>query len=94
MAPSQRRVPGASTSLDVHDVIEVEAGVFKDTCLQLLDQVHDQQIELLVTRGGEAVARVVPPHVDAPSAFGFLRGTVLAQDDIVAPDVEPWGGPG
>jgi antitoxin (DNA-binding transcriptional repressor) of toxin-antitoxin stability system len=96
MTPSSKDgpAPAPSTSLDAHDVIEVKAGVFKDTCLQLLDQVHDQEIELLVTRDGEAVARVVPPDARAPSAFGFLRGTVLAQDDIVSPDVEAWGEPG
>ena len=83
--------PTASTSLDAHEVIEVKAGVFKDTCLQLLDQVHDQEIEVLVTKRGEAVARVVPPDAHLPSAFGFMRGTLLAHGDIVAPDFAAWG---
>jgi hypothetical protein len=26
-----------------------------------------------------------------PSGCGFLRGTVLMQEDIVSPDFEPWG---
>jgi hypothetical protein len=26
-----------------------------------------------------------------PSAFGYLRGTILRQEDIVAPDLEVWG---
>jgi antitoxin (DNA-binding transcriptional repressor) of toxin-antitoxin stability system len=83
--------PAASTSLDAHDVIEVKAGVFKDTCLQLLDQVHDHDIELVVTKRGEVVARVIPPSDRAPSAFGFMRGTLFAHEDIVSPDFEPWG---
>lgn len=91
VAVSRKKSPATSTSLDAHDVIEVKAGVFKDTCLQLLDQVHDQEIEVLVTKRGEIVARVVPPDVRAPSAFGFMRGTLLGHEDIVAPDVEAWG---
>jgi antitoxin (DNA-binding transcriptional repressor) of toxin-antitoxin stability system len=83
--------PAASTSLDAHDVIEVKAGVFKDTCLQLLDRVHDQEIEVVVTKRGEIVAKVVPPDARAPSAFGFMRGTLLAHEDIVTPDFEAWG---
>ena len=83
--------PAPSTSLEAHKVVEVKAGVFKDTCLQLLDQVHDQEIEVVVTKRGEVVARVVPPDAHVPSAFGFLRGTVLSRGDLVAPDFEAWG---
>lgn len=90
---SGRRIPApaSSTSLDAHEVIEVKAGVFKDTCLQLLDRVHDGEVEVVVTKRGEVVARVVPPADQAPSAFGFLRGTLLAQGDIVSPDFDAWG---
>lgn len=83
--------PAPSTSLDVPEVIEVKAGVFKDTCLQLLDQVHAQEVEVVVTKRGEVVARVVPPDTAVPSAFGFLRGTLLSHGDLVAPDFEAWG---
>lgn len=83
--------PAPSTSLDAATVVEVKAGVFKDRCLQLLDRVHAGELELLVTKHGEPVASVVPPDVRAPSAFGFMRGTVLAHEDIVSPDFEPWG---
>ncbi len=83
--------PAPSSSLRANDVIEVKAGVFKDTCLQLLDQVQARDVEVLVTKRGVAVARVVPTDVRAASAFGFMRGTVLAHDDIVAPDIASWG---
>lgn len=73
------------------DVIEVKAGVFKDTCLQLLDEVRDRRVEIVVTKHGKPVARVVPLDDRAPSPFGFMRGTVLKYGDIVSPDFEPWG---
>jgi antitoxin (DNA-binding transcriptional repressor) of toxin-antitoxin stability system len=83
--------PAPSTRLNGQEVVEVKAGVFKDTCLQLLDQVQAQEIEVVVTKRGEPVARLVPPDVAAPSAFGFLRGTLLSHGDLVAPDFEAWG---
>jgi antitoxin (DNA-binding transcriptional repressor) of toxin-antitoxin stability system len=83
-------VPGA----DHRSVIEVAAGVFKDTCLQLLDQVRDGSVEVIVTKRGEPVARVVPAGGSLPSAFGFMRGTVTGMGDIVSPDHEAWGEPG
>lgn len=83
--------PAPSSGLDAYSVVHVGAGVFKDKCLQLLDQVHERELELVVTKRGEPVAKVVPPDVRMPSAFGYLRGTVLAAHDLVSPDFEPWG---
>jgi prevent-host-death family protein len=83
--------PAASTRLGNHEVLEVNADVFRDTCLQLLDRVRDGELEVVVTKRGEAVARLVPPDARAPSAFGFMRGMLLAHGDIIAPDVESWG---
>lgn len=89
MAP--KGYPAPSTALGTHVVREVKAGVFKDTCLQLLDDVRDHDLHLAVTKYGEIVAKVVPAGTHTPSAFGFMRGTVLGQQDIVAPDPDAWG---
>lgn len=93
MPTRKKRQPtaAASTRLDAPDVIEVKAGVFKDTCLQLLDRVQARKIEVVVTKHGKAVARLVPLDERAPSAFGFMRGTLVSHDDIVSPDFEAWG---
>ena len=71
-------------------VLEIGAGAFKDKCLQLLDQVRGRAVEVLVTKHGEPVARLVAPNLQMPSAFGFMRGTVSTTGDIVAPDFEAW----
>jgi hypothetical protein len=68
-----------------------QAGVFKDTCLRLLDRVNDGDFEVVVTKHGTPVARVVPEDGHVPSAHGFMSGTVLAEGDIVSPDFEAWG---
>ena len=82
--------PKPSTALTSHLVMEVKAGVFKDTCLQLLDNVRDQDLQIIVTKYGEPVARVVAAEVEIPSAFGFMSGTIVGEEDIVAPDFDAW----
>jgi prevent-host-death family protein len=85
------RDPTPSTALDASECVEVAAGVFKNTCLALMDEVRDQRKQVVITKHGDPVAKLVPPDTDLPSAFGFLRGTLLAYDDIVSPDPEAWG---
>jgi antitoxin (DNA-binding transcriptional repressor) of toxin-antitoxin stability system len=89
--PRSRGYPAPSTALSSRAVMEVKAGVFKDTCLQLLDDVRDRDLQIIVTKYGEPVAKLVPAKVEMPSAFGFMSGTVIAQEDIVAPDFDSWG---
>lgn len=79
------------TAIAPLETLEVKAGVFKDTCLQLLDDVRDKHIEIVVTKHGKPVARVVPIEGTVQSARGFMRGTVLEHGDIVSPDFEAWG---
>jgi antitoxin (DNA-binding transcriptional repressor) of toxin-antitoxin stability system len=84
-------MPAPSPSLDAPDVVEVKAGVFKDTCLSLLDRVKQGEFEVVVTKYGAPVARVVAEGGHVPSAFGFMSGTVVDHGDIVSPDFEAWG---
>lgn len=83
--------PLASSALDTPATIEVKAGVFKDTCLELMDDVRDHLKEIVITKHGAPVARLVAPDTKSASAFGFMRGTLVAHGDIVSPDFEPWG---
>src|SRR5687767_4273035 len=83
--------PAASSALDAVEVVELPAGVFKNTCLALMHDVRDGHTVVVVTKHGTPVARLVRPDAEAPSAHGFLRGTVLGEDDIVSPDPEAWG---
>lgn len=88
---TRRAAPASSASLAAPRVIEVGARVFKDRCLQLLDQVSEREVEVVVTKRGRPVARLVAPEERTASAFGFMRGTVLGYEDIVSPDFDAWG---
>ena len=70
--------------------VEVPAAVFKDTCLQLIDRVAQSRQEIVVTKHGRPVARLVPFDPEATSLFGCLAGTATERGDIVAPIGESW----
>jgi prevent-host-death family protein len=56
----------------------VAAGQFKARCLALLDEVAGRRTEIVVTKRGVPVARVVPVSL-APSTDGSV--TLLASED-------------
>jgi len=71
-------------------VYRMAAGQFKARCLKLMDEVAEQHREVVITKYGKPVARLVPVEEEVPDSFGALRGSVVYHDDIVAPDHEPW----
>ena len=67
---------------------EVPAGVFKTKCLALLDEVRDTRQEIIVTKRGKPVAKLVPMEA---AAWTGLAGTVLWEaDDIITPFDDEW----
>lgn len=65
----------------------VAAGQFKARCLALLDEVAATHQEIVVTKRGRPVARVVPIEGSTPPS---LVGSVIAQGDLLAPIDVPW----
>lgn len=66
----------------------MKASDFKARCLSVLDQVRDSGRELVVTKHGKPVARVVP--VDRPQS---LRGSVtfnVPDEELIAPIPVRW----
>ena len=79
-----------SVALTLHTILEVEADVFKDSCLLCLYVGRNLDQQIIVTKQGEPVARLTAAYVGTPSAFGFMRGTILGEEDIIAPDLDAW----
>ncbi|MGA2740938.1 MAG: type II toxin-antitoxin system prevent-host-death family antitoxin [Bryobacteraceae bacterium] len=69
---------------------EIPAGEFKAKCLKLLDEVYRQRFQIVITKRGKPVARLVPVSDDAPDIFGRMKGTVEILGDIVGPTGEVW----
>jgi prevent-host-death family protein len=69
---------------------EIAISKFKATCLAVLESVRKTGKAVLVTRFGEPVAEVVPPHRSRKPKHwvGSLAGTGQITGDIVAPASE------
>ncbi|HSU16769.1 type II toxin-antitoxin system Phd/YefM family antitoxin [Longimicrobium sp.] len=68
----------------------VSAADFKAQCLRLIEAVRQGQREVVVTRYGKPVAKLVPYPDETMSFIGHLKGTVVSHGDIVSPIGEEW----
>jgi len=78
---------GSKKKCGTPDRIEVSASDLKKSWHKYLDQVSRNRQELVVTRYGHPVAKLVPFEEAGSQAsiFGCLAGTVTIHGDIVAP---------
>lgn len=70
-------------------VEHVAAGEFKAKCLQLMDEVQKQRKQIIITKRGKPVAKLVPCEDQPKTLFGYMRGSVKYYGNIIDPiDVE------
>jgi prevent-host-death family protein len=70
------------------------AGEFKAKCLKVMEQVAATGEEVVVTKHGKPVARLVAAGVAEQNLVGRLKGTVTIRGDIVEPTGERWDAEG
>ncbi len=70
--------------------MEIKAGEFKAKCLELMDRVAEGHEEIIITKRGKPVAKLVPiESKPVRDAFGWMKGTAVLLGDIISPiDVE------
>lgn len=62
------------------------AAEFKAKCLELMDRVRETGVEYVVTKHGQAVAKLVPyKAVERTRFFGSMKGTVLKYERPLDP---------
>ncbi len=81
--------------MDTHDdnltdVRTIKASEFKAKCLKLMDEVADSGVEIVITKNGRPVSRLVPYRKEASSMFGRDRGKIRILDDIISPLETDW----
>lgn len=72
--------------------MEINASTFKAKCLHFLARTEKHGTEIVITRRGKPVARLVPVS-EAPTPIGILgalHGSGRAACDIVGPTEEEW----
>ena len=62
---------------------------FKARCLEILREVHDDQVQYMVTKHNKTIAQVEPPQKE-DIGENPLKNSVLFEDDIVGPVGDEW----
>lgn len=88
-------------SSKAHEYRTIKASEFKAKCLELIDEIAESGEEIVITKQGRPVSRLVPyreerektqdsGNTEKPKTlFGLYRGKIEIHGDIVAPlDVE------
>lgn len=70
--------------------MKIPASEFKTHCLQLMDRVKLQREEIVITKHGKPVAKLVPTDEQSMPVLGFLQDTVNIKANIIKSLDEPW----
>ncbi len=68
----------------------ITASEFKAKCLQLMDDVADSGIEIVITKHGKPVSRLVPYREPSRAFYGADKGRIQILGDIVSPMPAQW----
>ena len=69
--------------------MDIPAAQFKAECLKLMDRVEKTREPIIITKHGRPVAQLAPVPVADDSLFGYMKGTMKIDADVVAPlDIE------
>ena len=70
--------------------MKIAAAKFKSQCLALMDEVERKRSEIVITKRGRPVAKLVPVDSGDNPLIGGMRGTVRFIGDIVSPIGVKW----
>lgn len=70
--------------------IKMAAGKFKALCLQLMDDVERDKSQIVITKRGKPVAKLVPIDDQRVDLFGYMKGEMEILGDIMQPLSEKW----
>jgi prevent-host-death family protein len=69
----------------------IAAGEFKQKCLALMDEVALEGFELIITKHGTPICKLVSlPASTENSRFGRMKGTIKFHGNLTDPIGEEW----
>ncbi len=68
----------------------IKASEFKAKCLHLMDLVNQTNEEIIITKNGKPVSRLVPYKVKRESLFGMHQGKINSGDNDLYSTGEEW----
>ena len=71
--------------------MQMPAGKFKAECLKLMDKVNETHEEIIITKHGKPVAKMIPYSIHPEkSLFGYLEGSSEETGNIIDPVDVGW----
>ena len=70
--------------------LTIKASEFKAKCLKLMDEVADKGCQIVITKNGRPISRLVPYREKPKSLFGIDRGRIEILGDIIEPVDVKW----
>lgn len=71
--------------------MEIKAAEFKAKCLQLMNDVQKSHEEIVITKHGKPIAKLVPVEAKPERRlFGYLKDITFIKGDIIGPVDLKW----
>ncbi len=71
--------------------MKFSAAEFKAKCLKIMDRVNMYHEEVIITKHGKPVAKLIPYSVHPEKKlFGFMKNSVTINSDIIKPVDDQW----
>lgn len=71
--------------------MQIQAGEFKAKCLELMDRVAEDHEEIVITKRGKPIAKLVPFEAEPEKPlFGSMKGSAEILGDIISPIDVKW----
>ena len=71
-------------------MLTMKASEFKAKCLKLMDEIQDSGDEIIITKNGRPVSKLVPYRIKAPTLRGLHQGRIESLDEDLFSTEEPW----
>jgi len=68
----------------------IKASEFKAKCLSLMDEINETGEELIITKNGTPVSKLLPYKSKPKTLFGIDQNIIKITGDITAPIDEEW----
>lgn len=68
----------------------MKASEFKAKCLKLMDDVQNTGEEIVITKNGRPVSKLVPYRVTVPSLLGLHSGKICSGEEDILSTGEAW----
>lgn len=68
----------------------LKASEFKARCLKLMDEVNSTGEEILITKNGKPVSKLVPYRVTVSSLLGLHKDKICSLDEDIFSSGETW----